>query len=347
MKGFYTFTEKQHNELCSALSTVAAISPYVDYSSFKNTMKSSVQGRLIPEFFIEICERIRADRDNGNQVHVLKNCPIDTDIPDLNHDDPVSDKYRLKKTFLGEAFLGTFAYLLNNPLLSYASRNNGDFFTDVVSINRFRGKRTGFTDGDLIFHNDRTSHPVRADYVALLGVRCPANDLVYTTYVDGKDIIRNLLPEQVRILSEKWYYTEVDDLTREKVKNWDKSSAHAILKDGTICFQDTLTKPVANAPIGALEALLAFKDAITKSPKYRHRIENGDLLVFANQYGLHNRERIEVNNSEDTAKRWLLKTYSFKDPAVANTYVDYWVNGIYGCAGDEVVENRYELSSNK
>ncbi|HFF1840448.1 TauD/TfdA family dioxygenase [Bacillus cereus] len=336
MKAFHIFTEEEHNELSLALSNVAAISPYVNYSKFKETMIRNVQDNVIPEFFVKLCERIREDRENGKLVHVLKNCPVDTNLPELNHDDPINDKYRLKKTFLGEAFLGTFAYFLGNPLLTYASRNNGDFFTDVVSINRFRGKNTGFTDGDLIYHNDRTSHPVRADFVTLLGARCPKNDLVYTAYIDGKDIVSHLSPEQIQTLREEWFYTEVDDLTREKDKKWDKSTAHAILKDGTICFQDTLTKPIPDAPREAVEALLAFKDGMTKSPKERHRLEDGDLLVFANQAGLHNRERIEVNNAEDTSKRWLLKTYSFKDSTVADKYTDYWKDGIYGCAMDRL-----------
>ncbi|SFS59161.1 TauD/TfdA family dioxygenase [Marininema halotolerans] len=336
MKPFHIFSETENKELCLALSNLASISPHVEYTRFKDRMIRNVQEGLIPEFFIALCERIRSEREEGNHIHVLKNCPVDTDIPELNHDDPVSDKYRLKKTFLGEAFLGTFSYLLGNPLLSYATRNNGDFFTDVVSINRFRGKRTGFTDGDLIFHNDRSSHPVKADYITLLGLRCPENDLVYTTYIDGKDIFSHLSEEQIRVLSENWYYTEVDDLTKEKVKNWDRSSAHAIINGETICFQDTLTQPISNAPTCAVEALLAFKDAMTKSPKMRHRIEYGDLLVFANQYGLHNRERIEVNNPDEVSKRWLLKTYTFRDSTVADTYADYWYNGIYGCASDRI-----------
>ncbi|WP_270168839.1 hypothetical protein [Paenibacillus sp. SYP-B4298] len=335
MNAYYMFTDDERQALGTALSAVAAISPYVDFPSFEKAMIRTVQEGQLPVFFTALCERIRSDRQQGAHVHVLRNCPMDTEIPDLNHDDPINDKYRLKKTFLGEAFLGVFAYLLQTPLLSYASRNNGDFFTDVVSINRFRGKRTGFTDGDLIYHNDRTSHPVRADYITLLGVRCPSNDLVYTTYIDGQDIISHLTSEQVQILSEPWFVTEVDDLTREKVKDWERSSAHAILKDGMLCFQDTLTKPVADAPLEVYEALLAFKDGMTKSPKSRHRLEYGDLLVFANQFGLHNRERIEVNNPDDTSKRWLLKTYTFRDRATADTFADYWANDVYGCASDQ------------
>lgn len=334
MKPFYSFTDEQRARLTKHFDDIA-ISPYVDYPAFKRQVLGKIEAGVMPDFFTTLCNRIREDRSHGNLAHVVKNCPADSEIPDLDHNDPVKDKYRLKKTFIGEGFLESFAYLLGTPLLSYATRNNGDFFTDVVSINRFRGKRTGFTDGDLVFHNDRTCHMVRADFIILLGLRCPPDDLVYTTYIDGKDLISCLSPEHVQVLSEKLYVTEVDDLTRETNHTWYTSDAHAvILEDGTIRFQDTLTKPIGSAPAEATEALLEFRYAITKSPKTRHRLEYGDLLVFANQHGLHNRECIEVNNPEDTAKRWLLKTYTFKDKATADAHSAYWANGVYGCACD-------------
>lgn len=334
MKPFYTFAEEQRLNLNKVFGSIN-VSPYADYDAFKRQVANKIEVGDVPDFLLNLCKRIRADRIQGNLVHVLKNCPVDADIPDLNHEDPVSDKYRLKQTFVGEAFLEAFSKLLGTPLLSYATRNRGDFFTDVVAINRMRGKRTGFTDGDLIYHNDRTCHKVRADFITLLGLRCPPSDLVYTTYVDGKDILSYLSPAHIQALSEPWYFTEVDDLTREKNSAWDRSDAHAvILKDRTIRFQDTLTKPISSAPAIATEALLEFKDAITKSPKTRHRLENGDLLVFANQHGLHNRERIEVNDPQDTAKRWLLKTYTFKDAATADVHAPSWANGVYGCVSD-------------
>lgn len=335
MKPYHVFNEEQHAKLCRALGSLSAISPYFDYKKFQTKMVSNVNEGTLPKFFFELCEGIRADRAQGRHVHLLRNCPVDADIPNLNHDDPVKDKYRLKKTFLGEAFLGTFAQVLESPLLSYASRNNGDFFTDVVSINRFRGMRTGFTDGELVYHCDRSSHPVRADYITLLGMRCPANDLVYTNYVDSQDIKSHLMPDQIEMLSKKWFFTEVDDLSKDKSKGWEVSTAHAVLEDeGKICFTDTMTHPLPYAPIEAVRALLAFTNAITKSPKHRHKLVFGDLLVFSNQYGLHNRERIEINNPEDSAKRWLLKTYSFKNPTVTDSYANYWANGLYGCVSD-------------
>lgn len=332
MKETHIFTDKERSLLEMALLDIARISPYVNYSSFRNKVIETVELGKIPDFFINLCQEISTDRKNGNRVHVLKNCPIDKELPDLNLYDPVKDKYRLKNTFLGEAFLGTFAYLLNSPLFSYKSRNNGDFFTDVICIKRFSGKRTGFTDGDLIYHNDRTSHPVQADYITLLGMRCPEDDLIYTNYIDGKDILSNLSPEHIEILQQKIFYTEVDDMTREKVKNWEKSKEHAIINGEKIWFQETLTKPIKNAPVVAIEAILALRDAMTKSPKHRQRLEKGDLLVFPNQYGLHNRERIEINDPNNSSKRWLLKTYTFESQEAIKVYSDYWLDG---CVSDE------------
>ncbi|MDF2524495.1 MAG: taurine catabolism dioxygenase TauD, partial [Clostridiales bacterium] len=316
------------------LSNIMNISPYTNYPAFHEKIATTINEGNLPDFFVTLCEKISIDRKNSRHIHVLKNCPIDKNLPDLDLNNPVEDKRKFKKTFLGEAFLGTFAYLLNSPLFSYASRNNGDFFTDVIRINRFNGKRTGFTDGDLIYHNDRTSHPVKADYIALLGMRCPKNDLVYTDIIDGKDIIKNLSQKYIEILSQKIFYTAVDDLTRENNKDWDKSKQHAIINGEKVWFQDTLTKPITSAPAEATEAVLAFRDAMTKAPKYRHRLEKGDLLVFPNQYALHDRERIEVNHPEEASKRWLLKTYTFENPKLAEEYSKYWANGVYGCVSD-------------
>lgn len=335
MKEIHTFTDKERVKLEEILSDVALNSPYINYNFFHKKIIEIVESGVLPDFFINICKKIRKDRDLGKRIHVLKNCPIDKNLPNLNLDDPINDKYLLKKSFLSEAFLDIFAYLLNSPLFSYASRNNGDFFTDVICINRFRGKNTGFTDGDLIYHNDRTSHPVQADYITLLGIRCPKDDLIYTNYIDGKDIINNLSPRHLEILKKKIFYTEVDDLTKENVKNWSKSNIHAIINGEKVWFQDTLTKPIENAPVEAIEAILALRNAMTKAFKWHHKIENGDLLVFPNQYGLHNRERIEINNPEESSKRWLLKTYTFENEESAAMYSDYWKDDEYGCVNDK------------
>jgi len=336
MKEFYSFTDEERVSIENALVDVSKISPYDNEKLLQDEIQKIIDNKSLPDFFINLCNEIKKERKNNRRTHVIKNCPIEYDIPDLNLDNPVKDKYKLKKSFIGESFLAVFNKLLETPLFSYASRNNGDFFTDVIAIKKFKGKNTGFTDGDLIYHNDRTSHPIRADYITLLGVRCPEEDLVYTNVINVSDIISKLNEKDLAVLKKNIFYTKVDDLTKETVKNWNVSKKHPIIFEDKIRFQDTLTKPIDENNLCAYKALLNLSDAMTKSTKYRHRLEKRDLLVFPNQYALHNRERIEVKNPDITSKRWLLKTYSFESNDVAEKYSEFWTNGKFGRVNDGV-----------
>lgn len=327
MKAIYKFTDKEKTQLEHVLKEVAKISPYTEYNRFSEKLQEVINENFIPEFMYKLCTEIKVERTNGKRIHLLKNCPIDGELPNLSFNDPVNEKYKMKKSFCSEAFMALFANLLDAPLFSYESRNNGDFFTDVLKINRMQGKNSGFTDGDLIYHNDRTSHPIKADYITLLGMICPENERTYTNYIDGKDIISRLPDEDITILSKKIFYTEVDDLTKEANGSWLESKPHEIISGDKIFFQETLTKPIDTMNLEAYKSILNLKDAITASFKNRVRLCQGDLLVFPNQYGLHNREKIEINADGSASKRWLLKTYSFENSKVSEKYQKYKVAG--------------------
>ncbi|MFH7422931.1 taurine catabolism dioxygenase TauD, partial [Pseudomonas syringae pv. tagetis] len=79
-------------------------------------------------------------------------------------EDPVKDKYLKKTQFLSEGFLELFAQLTGTPLLSYETRNEGDYFTDVIAIKKKSGQLTGYSHSELELHNHRTAHRVRAAY---------------------------------------------------------------------------------------------------------------------------------------------------------------------------------------
>jgi len=66
------------------------------------------------------------------------------------------------------------------------------------------------------------------------------------------------------------------------------------------------------------------------APKTRHRILEGDLLVLANQSGLHTRERVEVSDQERAKNRWLQKTYSFRNAAACQAHESLWRDGVPG-----------------
>lgn len=333
MEPTYVLTEEERRDLHTALAEVRE-NPYQDYPAFSRAI-AALAGS-VPDTLSTACARIRADREAGrSEVHVLRNCPIDDDVPVLDQDDPLADKYDKKKTFVAEGFLELYARLVGTPLLAYATRFNGDFFIDVIAHNRFRGQQTGFTDGELVFHNDRTAHRVRADYINLLGMRCP-DDLVYTTFVDGRSLLAQLSTEDQKVLRQPYFITPFDVFSKAGNDRLTNSGVHAILEnDHSFRYLDTHTMAAPGGPVSAKDAIIALKNAIVRADKQRHRVRTADLFTFANQDGLHNREIPEVVDPERARGRWLLKTYAFRDAASARRFAGEWVGGVEGRVGDE------------
>ncbi|MFJ4680843.1 MULTISPECIES: taurine catabolism dioxygenase TauD [unclassified Kitasatospora] len=335
MQPLYTMTDAEREELFAVLATVDK-QPYRDYLAFSAAVHDLIDRGEVPAFFTEVCERIRLDRESGTAVaHVLRNCPLDREIPELDLDDPIADKHAKKTTFVSEAFLALFGHLVRTPLLSYGTRFNGDFFVDVIAINRYSGLQTGFSDSELVFHNDRTAHPVRADYISLLGMRCPDRDYIYTGFVEGRKLLANLTQEQQDVLRQPYFITPYDVLSRDNNGALSVSDVHAVLEnEHSFRYLDTTTTVTPDAPPQAIVALLALKNALVRADKTRHRILTGDLFTFANQDGLHSRDKMEINDPEAARRRWLLKSYAFRDQAAADRHTDRWIDGVPGRVGD-------------
>jgi L-asparagine oxygenase len=331
----YTLSDTERDALLAALQTVTE-NPYRDYPAFSKAVTALREGATIPAGFAAACEAIRRERADGvSDAHAVRNCPLDAEIPVLDHDDPLADKYAKKKTFIGETLMELFAQLAGTPLLAYASRFNGDFFTDVVAINRYSGKQTGFSDGELVYHNDRTAHRVRADFITLLGMRCPSEELVYTGFVEGRALLVHLSPEQQQSLRNTWFITPFDVFSRDNNRNLTESEAHPILEnDHSFRYLDSHTTVAPDSPVEAKDALLALKNALARAEKKRHRILVGDLFSFANQDGLHNREKIDVQDAQRAKSRWLLKTYAFRDESRARQHDGKWAHGVRGLVAD-------------
>lgn len=335
MRPSYVLSDVERDELREVLKSVYK-NPYEDYATFTKAVTDITARGEVPTFLVNACDQIRKEREAGtSDAHVLRNCPIDEVVPMLDHDDPRGDKYAKKKTFIGETLLELFARLVETPLMAYATRFNGDFFTDVVAINRYSGKQTGFSDGELVFHNDRTAHAVRADFISLLGMRCPEEELTYTSFVEGRALKALLTEDEERLLRQHYYITPFDVFSRDNNKMLTVSDKHPIIEnEHSIRYLDTHTTVAPDAPPEAKDALIAVKNALTRADKKRHRILTGDLFTFANQDGLHNREKIEVIDPERSRSRWLLKTYAFRDETAAQRHSDRWVDGVKGLVGD-------------
>ena len=231
----HAFTDAERDDLGALLRTVSA-HPYRDPVAFSREVAGLAGREEVPSALIEVTDRIRKERETGTAfAHALRNCPLDEDIPPLDQRDPLADKYARKTTFVAESFLQLFGHLVGTPLLSYGSRFNGDFFIDVIAIDRYRGKQTGYSDGELAFHNDRTAHPVRADHITLLGMRCPEEDITYTGFVSGPDLLAALTEEERHTLRQPYFYTPFDVLSRDRNNTLTVSDNHASSTARTAC----------------------------------------------------------------------------------------------------------------
>jgi L-asparagine oxygenase len=133
MKSTFDFSNEQNNVIYNILCGVKE-NPYEDYFRFSKDVRSVAVKQKVPDFLINVCDQIRVERrEEKRHAHLLRNVPLDKHIPVFDQNDPVTDKYTKKTTFIGEAFLELFAQLTDTPLMAYETRNNGDFFHDVYA----------------------------------------------------------------------------------------------------------------------------------------------------------------------------------------------------------------------
>lgn len=329
------FSNLEKDELQKVLKSIS-FSPYKDYRRFKMSISSLIDNGSVPNFFVDICQNIKIDRENlGINAHLLRNVPLDEVIPEFDQSDPVNDKYVKKTTFIGESLLELFSQLTESPLLAYNTRNNGDFFHDVYAHKKYTHTQTQKTDGELYYHNDRTAHPVRADFLSLLGMRCSDDNLIFTGYLDGNDLLHQLKPESQVWLRKPFFMTPFDEYSRDSNKGQVDSESHSILENThTFRYYDTRTTYVPDAPVEAIKALVDLKVAMTKVAKSKVLVHKGDLFSFANQDSLHNREIISINDPYSAEKRWLLKTYSFRNTENMSKYNEFFQTDLPGLVID-------------
>lgn len=338
----YTLDNHEKEHLTNEFMKVT-FKPYSNYMDFKSEILNvvlAVKDTNLYNFLLYIKESRKVDK---GKAFLIKNCPIDENVPIFNHKNPLEDKYNVKKSFIGEGFLEFFSLVTDNPLLAYDTRNFGDFFHDVYAQEQYTKTQTQKSDGELFYHNDRTAHPIRADYLNLLCMRSSSKNNIVTSYVDGVDVLKNITDDHKEVLKQNFYITPYDEYSRSSNKSQLVSFPHSILNEyPSLRYYETRTKPLDDAPLVAYQAYNSFRDAITKAPKFMVNLQTGDLFSFPNQFGLHNRLFIEINNPEAAKNRWLLKTYSFRSSDYMNKFMDYFNKSVPGLVIDSLVLSEIE-----
>ncbi|HUW00587.1 MAG TPA: hypothetical protein VMV88_10560 [Gallionella sp.] len=133
MRPIYTFSEAERETILATLKLVKG-DPYHDYSSFSAAVSYLIENNEVPPFFLALCAKIRAERENGIfKAHVLRNCPSDVESPHLELGVLETSVHGNKNTFINEAFLALFSQLINIPLLLYGCAYNTDLKSDIIA----------------------------------------------------------------------------------------------------------------------------------------------------------------------------------------------------------------------
>lgn len=314
--------------------------PYQNYVEFREEVSKIIakETHLLSDFQ-PIMQLFLDPKKDERKVALIKGCAIDHNIPIYDSKDPVHSKHITKKTFIGEVFLEVFSQICELPILSYTTRNDGDFFQDVYAHERYHGTQTQKTDSELYFHNDRTAHKIRADLLCLLSMRADPANIVNTKYIHGEDLLNLIDPELQDILRKNYFVTPFDLISQDSNGLQSSSGNHQILMGKSLFrYYNTRTTVAKTAPEIAYRALLSLKDAITIAPKTSVMIQAGEMFVFPNLEGLHSRDPAYITNKETMHQRYLLKTYNFWSNTRKNEYADLFVQGVSGLIDDAIVD---------
>jgi len=317
----YTFSEKDNIALTNVLLEVRE-NPYTNYAAFSKIVRNIADdASYIPISFLDICEAKRRANRYFNPFVMLKNCPIDPDLPFLDFDSPVDDKRKSKKTYVAEAFLELYARLMRQEPISYINVNDGDIFQDIHPMRKLMDSQSQKSAKTIYFHKDLANHFVRPDWVNILGLRASASNKIYTSFVSNKDLIEHLNRKTLTILREVEFYTPFDDLTTASPnKKVGRAANHPVLggeKDYDIRFFENRTVGLTSRAKAALTEVVHALHTLKRSLL----ILEGDFIGASNNECIHNKEVVHVDDQNAVYTRWLMKTVNVESLDVHKKHI--------------------------
>lgn len=308
MRPDYVFREDERDALYETFLS-AFVSPYDDYPAFMGWIRELALVGDITSRYAEFCREL-AERDFAERPLVLvRNCPIDRDLPVFDSTDPVRSKYERKRTFATESFLALHAALTGTEIVAHASVNGGDFFHDIYPKESMYETQSQKTLGTLRFHRDFTNHFVRPDFVSTIVLRDTPDNEVFSTYAVNRDVIRSLPDDVLDVLRDERFHTPYDDISTQGGSVLGKAPNHAVVSgdDGVRLFEGRTRgiDPEAERALAACIAALHEK-------KVRYTPAPGEMVAFSNDHLLHGREVHAIRDLESMRRRWLMKTHNVR-----------------------------------
>lgn len=308
----FIFSEEDHDSMAERFLEIN-VNPYKDFARFHIEILDIISREsLIPEAFLNFCYKSRRKNLFDNPYIMIKNCPVDPDLPFLDIDNPVIDKRNRKKTYVAEAFLLVYAELMGQHPIGYINVNDGDIFQDIHPMRSLMDTQSQKAARTIHFHKDLANHFVRPDWVNILGLRASEKNEIYTCFVRNRDLLSHLDERVSKVLREERFHTPYDDLTLSSSnRKLDKAPVHRILggaNNHDIRFFENRTVGVDPEAQEMVEEVVRALHALKK----RLLILKGDFIGAANNECVHNKEVVRVTDEDAVFNRWLMKTVNVR-----------------------------------
>lgn len=308
----FRFTDADRDRLYARLLEIEP-SPYGEYEAFNASVADLIASGRVSKRLQAFTEEVKEWDRMARPFVLMKNCPIDCDVPPFDYQTPVESKHALKRTFVAEGFLALYAQLVETPPVGYRNVNDGDVFQDIYPKTSMRDSQSQKALGEIRFHKDLANHFVRPDYVNMLSMRADPRNRVYTCFVSNRDAIARLSSATLDVLREVEFHTPYDDLTVSKTNVvLGDAPPHPILSDEVDLrfFEGRtvgLTARAEQAMAELTETLHALKARVLLMP--------GDFLSEHNNFSIHCKEIVEVHDEDTLKTRWIIKTVNVEDLA--------------------------------
>lgn len=300
-------------------------SPYREHERFMEEVRAIADAGSVPDGVAGFCHEVKALDRREQPFVLLRNCPIDRDVPVFDFEEPVECKRAVKRTFVAEAFLALYALLVDTPPIGYANVNDGDVFQDIYPKASMRDTQSQKALGEIRFHKDLANHFVRPDYVNMLSMRADPRNRVFTSFVRNREALEQLPDEIVATLREVEFHTPFDDLTVRAGKvDVGEAPPHAVLTDELdLRFFEGRTTGLTDRARVAVDALNEMLHAL----KARVLLMPGDFLSEHNNFSIHCKEIVHVHDPQALKTRWIIKTVNVDD---LDAHAQHYLPGRYG-----------------
>lgn len=308
----YFFSNDANEALTRRLLEIRT-NPYKSYAGFRSdVLRVMAETGPVPEDFRRLCCAKRRVNSFDDPYVLLKNCPVDPELPMLDLDNPVVDKRNRKTTYVAEAFLVLYAELMGQQPIGYINVNDGDVFQDIHPMRSLMATQSQKAAKSIFFHKDLANHFVRPDWVNILGLRASAQNEIHTSFVRNRDLLAYLDERVLNGLREEKFHTPYDDLTLSSPnKRLGPAPVHPILGGAT----DHDIRFFENRTVGLDRASQELVDEVVRALhalKKRLLILKGDFVGSANNECIHNKEVVRIGDEGAVMNRWLMKTVNVR-----------------------------------